>query len=165
MSRLLARFAEDAAMYFSILADALLWIHGMYLAYVVLGQVSIWWGMVRRRWWWNWTRNPWFRWTHLTLILIVGVEATFNVECPLTRWERGCRTLAGQPVSDGSFLGQLFHDLFSVDWSLSALNGLQIGFALAAVITFVLSPPRRRRSSPLGINPVPQDRIIDPARK
>jgi len=53
-----------------------------YISYVVLGQLAILVGIVRR---WQWIRNPWFRWTHLLMILVVAWEAVQGITCPLTR--------------------------------------------------------------------------------
>ncbi len=125
---------------YGFLADAILTVHIVLVGYVFFGQLLIWWGLLLGR---SWVRNPWFRWTHLILIVLVGVEALLNIECPLTRWERQFRELAGQTVSGEAFLGRLLHYLIYVDCPLSALNGMQFCFALLALATFVLAPPRR----------------------
>jgi hypothetical protein len=125
---------------YGLLADVLVAIHVAYVSYVVFGQLLIWLGLLLR---WSWVRNPWFRWTHLIMILIVGAEAVLDIECPLTRWERNCRDLAGQATSGESFVGRLLHNLIFVDWSPWVLNALHIAFALVVLGTFVLAPPRR----------------------
>lgn len=132
-------------MAYGLLADVVLAVHLAYLSYAVFGQVLIWLGWTRR---WLWVRNPWFRWTHLFLMGIVGGEALLNLECPLTGWERQFRQLAGQEVSGEPFLGRLLHNLTFMDWPLWALNSLQAAFALAALGTFVLAPPRRETRGP-----------------
>ena len=126
---------------YGLLADALVAVHVAYVSYVVLGQLLIWLGLLLR---WSWIGNPWFRWTHLIMILIVGAEAVLDIECPLTRWERNCRDLAGQATSGESFVGRLLHNLIFVEWSPWVLNALHIAFALLVLGTFVLAPPRRR---------------------
>lgn len=126
---------------YGLIADAIVAVHVAYVSYVVVGQLLIWLGLAMR---WQWVRNPWFRWTHLIAIVIVGTEAILDIECPLTRWERHFRTLAGQTVSEESFLGRLLHDLIFVDWPLAVLSSLHVAFALVVVATFVLAPPRRR---------------------
>ena len=126
---------------YGILADAIVAVHVAYVSYVVFGQLLIWLGLVLR---WQWIRNPWFRWTHLVMMLIVGAEAAFNIECPLTRWENVLRGWAGQPVRGDSFVGRLLHDLIFVSWPTWVVNCLHIAFALVVLGTFVLAPPRRR---------------------
>jgi hypothetical protein len=81
---------------------------------------------------------------------IVGLEAVLDIECPLTRWERGFRELAGQQASAESFVGRLLHNLIFVDWPPWVINGLHISFALVVLGTFVLAPPRRRSTPSLA---------------
>jgi hypothetical protein len=126
---------------YGLLADAIVAVHVAYVCYVVFGQLAIWLGLALR---WRWIRNPWFRWTHLVMMTIVGLEAALNLECPLTRWEKGLRELAGQPVSGESFVGRLLHNLIFVDWPLWVVNCLHVAFALLVLGTFVLAPPRPR---------------------
>jgi hypothetical protein len=126
---------------YGILADAIVAVHVAYVSYVVLGQLAIWLGLALG---WRWVRNPWFRWTHLVMMSIVGVEAVLNIECPLTHWEGRLRELAGQPTSGESFVGRLLHNLIFVDWPPWVVNGLHVTFALVVLGTFVLAPPRRR---------------------
>lgn len=132
---------------YSLLADVVVAIHVAYVSYVVLGQLLIWLGLALH---WRWVRNAWFRWTHLLMMLIVGGEAMLDIECPLTRWERGLRVLAGQEVSGESFVGRLLHDLIFVSWPPWMINSLHIGFALVVLGTFVLAPPRRRSVTPMA---------------
>ena len=126
---------------YSLIADAIVGVHVAYVTYVVIGQLLIWLGLAFR---WSWVRNPWFRWTHLIMMVIVGAEAILDIECPLTRWERDFRGLAGQETSGTSFVGRLLHSLIFLDWPPWVLNGLHVGFALVVLGTFVLAPPRRR---------------------
>ena len=128
-------------MAYSLLADAIVAVHVAYVSYVVLGQLLIWLGLAMR---WSWIRNRWFRWTHLLMIGIVGAEALLNIECPLTRWERYFRALAGEQVSEASFVGRLLHNLIFVDWPPWTIDCLHVFFALVVLATFVLAPPRRR---------------------
>jgi cytochrome c biogenesis protein CcdA len=122
------------------LADVIVGVHVAYVSYVVLGQLLIWLGLALH---WQWVRNPWFRWTHLIMIVIVGLEAVLNIECPLTSWEGRLRELAGQKVSGESFVGRLLHNLIFVSWPPWAIESLHVAFALVVLGTFVLAPPRR----------------------
>jgi lysylphosphatidylglycerol synthetase-like protein (DUF2156 family) len=122
------------------LADSLVAAHAAYVAYVVVGLLLIWIGLARG---WRWIRNAWFRLTHLAAIGIVALEAMFGIECPLTSWERQLREAAGQPVSDATFIGRLFHNLlFYEDVPPWVFTILHIGCALLVIATFVLAPPR-----------------------
>jgi Protein of Unknown function (DUF2784) len=125
---------------YGYLADLIVAVHVGYVSFVVLGQLAIWLGLLLR---WHWIRNPWFRWVHLVMMTVVGLEAAFNITCPLTHWETRLRILAGQEVQGESFLGRLLHNLIFVDLPSSVITGLHITFALLVIGTFVLAPPRR----------------------
>ena len=73
---------------YGFLADLVVFVHLLYVGYVVVGQLAIFAGVVLK---WQWIRNPWFRWTHLIMICIVAAEAIVNFECPLTSWESDLR--------------------------------------------------------------------------
>jgi hypothetical protein len=100
-------------------------------------------------WWrqWNWIRRPWFRFTHLAAILVVVLELIFGTNCPLTVWEVNLRALAGQPVSEATFIGRLLHYLLFVAVPGWMAEVIYIICALVIALTFVLAPPRRRRNN------------------
>lgn len=121
-------------------ADFLVIIHGAFVAFVVFGELLIVVGIALR---WKWIRNLWFRIIHLLAISVVAIEALANVECPLTVWERDLRMAAGQPVSDASFVGRIFHNvLFYEGIDHSFFQKLHIGFGVLVLLTFVIAPPR-----------------------
>jgi hypothetical protein len=93
----------DNRVYLGYLADLVVAIHLAYIAYVLIGQVSIFVGMALR---WAWIRVPWFRISHLVMIWIVAIEALFDVVCPLTTWEIQLRAAANQPYSERTFVGR-----------------------------------------------------------
>lgn len=134
-------------MLYGFLADVVVAVHVAYVSFVVFGQLAIWAGLLMG---WRSVRNPWFRWIHLAMITVVGLEAALGITCPLTRWEDNLRALAGQQVQGESFLGRLLHNLIFVDLPSGVIAGLHISFALLVLGTFVLAPPRRlvRRQPP-----------------
>jgi hypothetical protein len=129
-------------MWYSLLADLILAIHLAYVAYILLGLVIILVGLRRK---WNWVRSPWFRLTHLAAILIVVLELVLQTNCPLTVWEGQLRSLAGQPVSEATFIGRLMHYLLFVAVPGWMAPAIYIGVALLIAATFVLAPPQWRR--------------------
>jgi Protein of Unknown function (DUF2784) len=129
-------------MFYSVLADLIVAVHCGYVAFVVLGQLLIWAGIGFR---WKWVRNLKFRVIHLIAMLIVGLEAVFDIECPLTAWEAQLRNLAGQEASVGSFVGRCLHSAIFVNVDARILQGLHIGCALLVLATFIFFPPRMRR--------------------
>ncbi len=84
-------------------ADMLLFVHLLFVAFVVLGLALVLLGKPLR---WNWVRNPWFRMAHLLAIGIVVVQSWLGVICPLTTWEMALRERAGDAVYTGSFIAQ-----------------------------------------------------------
>jgi hypothetical protein len=136
----------EAIVFYRCLADLIVAVHVAYVAFVVLGQLAIWVGLLCH---WHWVRNVWFRCIHLLMIVIVGVEAALDITCPLTSREANLRRLAGQEVQGESFLGRLLHNLIFVDLPSGVIATLHIFFALLVLGTFVLAPPRwRPRPSP-----------------
>jgi hypothetical protein len=129
---------------YGLLADAIVALHVAYVVYILFGQLAILtgWGLQ-----WQWIRNPWFRLTHLLAIVIVAMEALGGVECPLTKWEVDLRGLAGQEVSDATFIGRFMHSILFYDVPLWILNTCYIAFAFVVVGSFLLIPPRFQKAT------------------
>lgn len=83
------------------LADAVLVVHVLFVAFVVVGFVLILAGLARG---WAWVRHRGFRGLHLVAILFVALEAWFGIECPLTTLESALRARAGGPGYQASFV-------------------------------------------------------------
>ncbi len=86
---------------FLVLADALLVLHVLFVAFVVLGLVLIYLGHFLA---WRWVRNFWFRVSHLVAIAIVVLQSWLGLICPLTTWEMALRERAGDASYEGSFI-------------------------------------------------------------
>lgn len=127
-------------MFYALLADAVVALHVLYVSFVLLGEAAIVAGAI---WRWSWIRNPWFRWIHLSMILIVALEAIVGMTCPLTVWEDELRRLAGQERAAGTFIGRLLHDLLFFDAAPWVFTTAYVSFALLVVATFCFAPPRR----------------------
>lgn len=129
---------------YSFLADLMVFLHVVYVGYVVLGQgVIVLAGTFRRQW----GRNPWFRFSHLIMILIVVVEESVGWRCPLTIWEEQLRELAGQPGQLDTFMARLGHYLlFSKDincgWSQQTISAVNVAFGALVVQALLMYPPR-----------------------
>ena len=91
----------DTRQLYLIAADAVLFIHAAFVAFVVFGLLLIFAG---RRWRWSWVRNRRFRLAHLAAIGIVVLQSWLGVACPLTCWEMGLRGQAGDATYPGSFV-------------------------------------------------------------
>ena len=102
---------------YRFLADAVLTIHFVYVAFVVLGMAAILAGVALG---WRWVANFWFRTIHFLMIAIVVTESVCGVLCPLTEWEDSLREMAGEVNGPGSFLGRWLEKLLFVDMSAFA---------------------------------------------
>lgn len=133
-------------MWYGYLADFVVFVHVLYVGYVVLGQLAI---MIAAPFKWQWARNPWFRYTHLLAIAIVAWEALNDIRCPITIWEEKLRALAGQDISAGqSFMGRMFHDLlFYPDLPEIFFNTLHVAMFVVVVQGVLMYPPRGFRRS------------------
>jgi len=124
---------------YSYLADAVVVLHFVFVAVVVVGLLATLLGGALR---WRWVRNFWFRVVHLGLISVVAVETMIGVACPLTTLEHNLQRLAGETVTEGWFLSRLLRDLQSFDVAPWVLSVLEIGGAVLILAAFVLVPPR-----------------------
>jgi hypothetical protein len=130
-------------MLYRLLADSIVAIHIGYVFYIVIGVGLIFIGLWRK---WRWIRNPWFRLTHFAAILIPVSELIFKTRCVLTVWEFQFRSLAGQPVTETTFMERLMHYVFFAVAPAWLTNGLYYLFALIIILMLVLAPLRWRRS-------------------
>jgi len=98
----------ESQAFYSLVADALLVTHVLFVAFVVLGLVLVFVGKFLS---WQWVRNPWFRVTHLLGIGVIVLQAWFGVICALTIWEMDLRSKAGETIYEGSFITHWLNEL------------------------------------------------------
>jgi Protein of Unknown function (DUF2784) len=127
--------------FYSFLADVTVVLHGAYVAFVLLGLLAVMLGFLLR---WEWVRNFWFRIVHLAMILVVAFEAMMGIVCPLTTLENSLRSKAGESVRDGSFMGQVVHDLLFCDVQPWVFTCGYCTFATLVLLSFVIVPPNRK---------------------
>jgi hypothetical protein len=123
-----------------LLADLIVVLHGLYVAFVVFGVPAILLGAWRG---WRFARSFWLRTIHLVCTVIVPVEVLFGVLCPLTDWEIQLREAAGESVEHATFIGRWIHRLIYVDVSPSMLLLSYVLFAAVVIVIFITIPPRR----------------------
>jgi polyferredoxin len=119
------------------MADVVLVVHFLVVAFIVGGLVLVWLGALAG---WRWIRNPWFRHGHLLAIAFVAVEALLGIACPLTVWE----DLLRGGMRAESFLGRwvraaLYYE--APEWMFTAAY---VAWSLATLVTLRLVPPTRR---------------------
>jgi polyferredoxin len=121
----------------AIMADAVLIVHFMIVAFIVGGLVLIWLGAALG---WHWVRNRWFRYGHLTAIGFVAAEAVLGIACPLTVWE----DLLRGGVRADSFVGRWVRSLLYYQAPEWVFTSAYVAWAAATLATLRLVPPRRR---------------------
>ena len=126
---------------YGFLADLVVGLHVGYVAYVLLGQLAIIGASACKA---HWGRNPLFRYSHLTFMAIVALEAVMGWRCPLTIWEEQLRALGGESVSGETFLGRLLHNVLFIDGMPEVFfTTLYIAMFVVVVQALVMYPPRR----------------------
>jgi uncharacterized protein DUF2784 len=93
---------------YAVAADLVLFIHLLFVVFVVCGLALILAGKFLA---WQWVRNPWFRLLHLAGIGIVVLQSWLGLICPLTIWENWLRQKAGQAVYEESFVAHFLNEL------------------------------------------------------
>ncbi|BCB62529.1 MULTISPECIES: DUF2784 domain-containing protein [Halomonadaceae] len=124
-----------------LLADLVLILHVLFVAFVVVGVVAIYVGRGCR---WAWVHHRPFRLLHLSAIGYVVAQAWLGVVCPLTTLEMALRAEAGVATYAGSFIQHWLHRLlyFSApEWVFAVVYTLFGGLVLAS---WWVVPPRRR---------------------
>jgi hypothetical protein len=120
-----------------LLADLVLIVHFLFVAFVVGGFALILAGAIMR---WRWIRSLRFRVAHLLAIAFVAVESIAGVMCPLTAWEDALR---GRD-SDLGFIARWVHGIMFYDLAPWVFTTAYVGFALLVAVTWWLVPPVRR---------------------
>jgi len=128
------------AMLYRLAADAVLMLHALFVAFVILGlallPVGIWRG-------WAWIRHYGFRLTHLLAIGIVVLQSWLGAACPLTRWESSLRMRAGDATYPGAFIAHWVERLLyyrAPEWVFIALY---TAFGALVVASWIWIRPRR----------------------
>lgn len=125
-------------------ADILVAAHFCYVTFAIGGELFVIVGALLR---WGWVRNLTFRIVHLCSVVLVAVEASTGIPCPLTEWEYRLRELAGQRVEAHiSFIARLVRRIIFYDFPAWVFLAAYVGFALLVGLTFLLVRPRRRHS-------------------
>jgi len=126
----------------SFLADFILVVHFLFVAFVVGGLALIW---VSAAAGWSWVRNFWFRVAHLAAIVLVAGEALAGIWCPLTVWEAALRGAHAEK----SFVAYWIHRLMFYDLPEWVFTILYIGFALLVAATWFFVRPQKKSGGPL----------------
>jgi hypothetical protein len=126
---------------YRLLADLIVVVHFSYVAFVILGQLAIVYGLVRRR---CWARNFYLRWLHLLAIALVVLQSWLGVTCPLTDLENHLRERGGESGYPGDFVGYWAHQFLFYELPTRVFVVSYSVFGALVLATFLLAPPRRK---------------------
>jgi hypothetical protein len=127
---------------YSHLADLVLVVHVLFVAFVGLGFAAIWIGYFAG---WQVASDLRFRLAHLLAMAFVLAESVFGVTCPLTTWESEFRARAGEDGYAGSFIQHWVGRLLFYECSERAFTVLYAAFFALILLTFWIAPPRWSR--------------------
>ena len=130
----------DSSMFLLLAADAILLLHVLFVAFVVIGMLLIFIGKVRA---WSWIRNPWFRLTHLVAIAVVVAQSWLGLICPLTTIEMALRSKAGDKVYSGSFISHWLENILYYQLPPWIFVVCYMAFGAVVVASWLWIRPRR----------------------
>jgi hypothetical protein len=125
---------------YQILADGMLFLHVLFVVFVLAGQFLIVTGGCLG---WAWIRNWWFRICHLGAIAMVVVQSWLGLICPLTLLEMRLREHAGQEPYEGSFIQFWLERLLYHEAPAWVFIAAYTVFGLLVVITWFRLPPHK----------------------
>lgn len=131
-----------------LLADALLVLHALIVAFNVGALPLIWLGHFRK---WCFVRNFYFRLSHLLLIGLVAAESLLGLMCPLTTWEEALRSEAGGGARyPQGFIAHWLHRMIFFDLDQKYFTMAYVAFFSLVALTWLWvkpSLPRRDRAT------------------
>lgn len=129
----------ESGAFFLFAADAILFVHVLFVAFVVFALILILVGKVRS---WAWVRNPWFRLAHLAAISVVVLQAWLGAICPLTTWENALRERAGDAAYPGAFMSHWLETILYYRVPAWVFTACYTVFAALVVASWLWIRPR-----------------------
>lgn len=132
----------DKLAVYQALADVVLTLHTLLVAFVIGGLVMV---LAGNRLGWPWVNNLAFRLMHLAVIAVVVAESWLGIECPLTTLEVWLRGQAMQPTYSESFIEHWLQRIlfYQAPWWVFA--AVYTAFGALVVASWVWYPPRLAR--------------------
>ncbi len=130
----------ESKVLYLLVADALLLIHILFVAFVVFGLLLIFAGKFLS---WSWVRNLWFRLAHIIAIGVVVLQSWLGIICPLTIWENALRVKAGAAIYAGSFLSHWLETLLYYQAPAWVFTVCYTAFGLLVAASWFWVPPRK----------------------
>lgn len=131
---------ESRAIYL-MAADAVLLLHVLFVAFVVIGLLLIFAGKARA---WLWVLDFRFRIAHLAAIGVVVAQSWFGVICPLTTLEMTLRSRAGDATYPGSFVAHWMETLLYYRAPPWVFAVCYTAFGVLVIASWFVVPPGRK---------------------
>ena len=126
---------------YRFVADLVVVVHGSYVAFIIVGQLAILYGLLRKR---SWVRNFYFRRLHLLAIAIVVLQSWTGMTCPMTDLENYLRQQAGESGYPGDFIGYWVHKMLFYEFPTLVFVSSYTIFGALVLATFMFAPPRSK---------------------
>jgi hypothetical protein len=123
-------------------ADAVLFLHVVFVVFVVVGLILILAGKLLS---WAWVHNWWFRVIHLAAIGVVVLQSWLGVICPLTKLEMLLRDKAGDATYGGSFVSHWLEAILYYRAPAWVFAACYTAFAAIVALSWVWVRPNRRQ--------------------
>jgi len=129
-----------------ILAELVLIIHAGIVLFNISAFIAIFGGICFR---WQWTANRLFRFTHISLLGIVALQALLGRLCPLTILEFRLRQAAGEEKMAESFVARLIENIIYYDLPPWFFALVYCAVFLLTLWLLKVSPPKvKNRKAP-----------------
>ena len=135
---------SSTSSFYLLAADALLFLHVLFVAFVVVGLILI---LIGKFLAWSWVRNAWFRIAHLASIGIVVLQSWFGIICPLTIWENALRRRAGEGGYSGTFVSHWLEAILYYEAPAWVFAVCYTVFGALVVVSWYWVRPRPLRKS------------------
>jgi hypothetical protein len=129
--------------FYSLIADAILIVHGLIVLFNAGALPLIWIGYFRK---WSLVRNFCFRMVHLLLIAYIAAATVLGAICPLTTWENQLRIKAGlDPRYQGGYIAHWLHKLLFYDFDEKVFIIGYVSFLALVLLTLIVIRPHAPR--------------------
>ena len=133
----------ESKVFYLLAADALLFVHVLFVVFVVFGLLLILAGGLLS---WNWVRNRVFRLLHLAAIGVVVIQSWLGVVCPLTIWEMALREKAGDAVYSGTFVSHWLDKLLYFNAPAWVFVVCYTAFGLLVIASWIWVRPNPKKT-------------------
>lgn len=129
---------------YQLLADAVLTLHALFVAFIVFGLLFILIGGIRNS---TWINNSWFRVLHLAGIGIVVFQSWLGVLCPLTTLEMWLRRQADSASYTESFIQHWLQQVLFYQAPMWVFAVTYTVFGLLVIFAWFKYPPGFNRKA------------------